>query len=338
MLSICLTYLLLMFLLNAFQLPWFRLSTTLVLGLTLLCAPARPSAAAAPGKQSLESAVADRKARATRYAAAGKLDLALEQVARARERVRDAMTTAGTVRPKTVRNPAYVREVEALRKWYAEEGKKPGARGPGDPQRLAQYQARMAAIRKKYGVNGAKRVDTKAQDQRRQSVAKLMLTMADLDELSAAYYARKKSTDLSGIFRIQAWTARLEAHRTLGNASAAQRDAETLLKLNPPDPGVYNRVGRYFQGSGQFSRAAAVWQRGIGLLETGKARLRTATGSALSPEYRNRMLVEFYREQAFCYTRLGKAAESRKLMQKAAALESARIPARTPTRPRGAGR
>lgn len=308
--------------LNSFYRSRLRQWTSGLLGAMLGCAGAGTTAHAAPNKPALQSVVADRKAQAARYAAAGKLDLALDQVARARERVREAMATTGTARPKKVPNPAYVREVEELRKWYAEEGKKASG-GPRDPKLLARYRTRMTAIRKKYGVSGASRLDSKAQTQRRQTVAKLMLTMADLDELSATYHARRKNTDLSEIFRIQAWTARLEAHRTLGNATAATQDAEKLLRLKSPDPGVYNRVGRYFQGAGEYSRAAAVWQRGIGLLETGKARLRTATGSAMSPEYRNRMLVEFYREQAFCYSKLGKAAESRKLMRKAAGLEAA---------------
>lgn len=305
-----------------------RLANWIVLGGLVCSLHALPPAVAAPAppKASVQSVVATRKQRAAKLAAAGKYALALEEVSKARERVRDAISTSGAAHPRPKYSAAYVQDMQKLRKWYAERLKK-SPKGRGDAALTREYSTRMAALRKKHGPAQSPQASAALLKDQRRRIAQLMLMMGDLEELSATYHTRKKDTDQAQIYKIQAWTTRLDAQRIIGNAAGATKAADTLLRLNPPDPGVYNRIGRYYQGAGQYPKAANVWSRGIRLLESGNARLRTPTGSAMSAQNRNQLLGEFYRELAFCYAKTGRNSESAALIRKAAAAEaSARRP------------
>lgn len=276
---------------------------TVSLGLALALGLA--AGAAAP----VESTVAAHRQKAAKLAAARKWDLALAEISLARRALQDdRRRNADHVKVP----PALLKELAELRQWYRSQ-MQAAQSGKADPARVAeQYRKKRIAAARKYGMVKPRPVNTAA------TAAQRDLLIADLDDTAATYHRGKGQSKQATFYRQSALMSRLSAYQVLKKEPQAAQVAGQLQAINSPDPRAYRVVAQFYQGRKEFPHAAGVWQKGIGLLESGKATLRARRGTVDADRERGFYLSEFYRELAFCLNQQGKAADARLAMQKAA--------------------
>jgi hypothetical protein len=270
----------------------------------------------------LEQAVAARKKAAARLAAAGKWNLAVHEIEKAKVLVRDAARAAANP-PKKAVDPHYRQELLALQHWLSSQNR---LAGPARDRAARQYRAKLLALQERYGIRHAPPSANERQQQLA-GPARFDLLSASLDDVQADYFARQGDRARAETSRKDAARTRLQAYRTLGRTPQAGQAADQLLKLPGADLVVYGSVGDFFVEQKQYARAAAVWKRGIQLLESGKSRSNPGGNrSRLATDdqklFRSGKLAGLYRRLAFCYTRLGKTAEAKQALRQAANIEA----------------
>jgi tetratricopeptide (TPR) repeat protein len=291
-------------------------TTRLLLAGTLILAVM--PAAAAP---SLDQQVEGFRRQAARLGRAGKPAEALRVLTQARDAIlqveRRQSGFTGPYAPGSPYRKALVAlDREMLRRAQALRKRDPKAS-------LAPLQKEMAARRdalsRKYVKgSGARFTSDPAAATAR---AHRALLGALLDEDTARYDQQRGDSRSAAGFRAHAWITRLRVYQSLRRADAASAAAQKLAALNSTDPETYHVLGQFHQARGDYARAAVLWQQVIALIESGKAQAPPASSRASASGPRNR-LPEFYRELGFCYSKLGKSAEARNAMEKAAQIEA----------------
>ena len=194
--------------------------------------------------------------------------------------------------------------------------------------RLAAAREWGAALKKVAEAQDLVRVEIRkaagpVKKQEQAARARSTLLLASLPDLASPYQTQRGDSAQAASSRIRALRTRLQAYQMSGQTTRAMGAADKLLQLSSPDPIPYETVGRFFMEQNRYARAADAWQRGIRLLESGKAKLPLSSAGAQRDARRNRLLTQFYRELAFCHTRLGKAAESQAAIRRALEVEKA---------------
>ncbi|HTE19867.1 MAG TPA: hypothetical protein VK689_15995 [Armatimonadota bacterium] len=299
-----------------------------VVGLLIILGLARACGAAPPAAPPWQAALVARKGAAARQAAAGQWKLALREVRGARTAVEEGVKSELRALRKPVMNPAYRKELSALDQAAGARLARAGTDETARQAILREYKAKREALTKRHDPQNRKLVS--ALRARQVAVqARADLALASLDDLAAGYYTRGGNAQRATAMRQSALVSRLGAYGAMGQAPRAAEAATALLALGSRDPAAYRAAGEFFTEQRQHARAATAWERGIRLLEAGRA-VGSGGGKALAPLARNRMLGEFYRQLAFTYSQLGKGADARRLLDKANKLDeaSARPPAR----------
>lgn len=285
-----------------------RVFLTVVLSLSL-----GGLAAAAP--PTLEQQVATLRARADRAAAAGKLEDAITWVNEAQKRVRAARRAALTPKPGK-RSPEHEQERQKLREWLLSQEKLVRSGKKSQHQVARELKTRQEALARKYGREAGGPAPGMA-------IARFDLLSATLEDALHGYYRQKGNAREAAAHRRAALVARLQAYQAQNKQEEAAAVAAKLLTAVPEDPESYSAAGTYYQERGQYQRALDTWSRGIRALESGTATPRP-TSTRGRANARNQYLTHFYRQQAYCYSRLGRAADARAAIEKAAKLEGSR--------------
>ena len=274
---------------------------------------ALPVRAAAP--RSMEAEVATLRTRAANQASAGKWDLAIHTIATARERVqrerRLALWRAGPAPSDPQRHQA----MKNLQAWYI--GQMKHATTKTERQRVIQeFNSRQQALLRKYPQKTTPPTVPAA------TTAKLDLLLASLDDTAAQYNTRRGKPRPAASQRQNALVGRLRALVAQGQIAPAKLVAEKLLKESPRDPDAVAEVATFYQERKQFPRAAQVWEGGIHTLEAGQADLRRVGPRQDRNQVGKRYLGQFYRQVAFCYSKLGRGADAKAAMDKAVRTEA----------------
>jgi hypothetical protein len=182
---------------------------------------------------------------------------------------------------------------------------------------IREFQNRQEALLEKYPQKSKGGVNPGAR------TAKLDLLLASLNDAAAQYNSHRGKSRAAASQRQRALVGRLHALQAQGQAKQADQVAEKLLKEAPRDPDAISEAGQYFQGRKQFARAAKVWEGGIQSLESGQADLSGVGLRQERSQVRKRYLSQFYRQVAFCYSQLGRRADAKAAMAKAAQAEVA---------------
>lgn len=265
------------------------------------------------------------KKNAARLAAGKKWDQALAEIHEAKRILQAGARQERRADQQQPKNPGYDREMSSLRKWLREQQSLARQKKADMNRTLETFQEKRAVIGKKYGVKPEQALDRFRRMQAEQ--AKYVLMGADLDDLAADYAERKGDRETGQESREDATLARLHAYKALGKVEDATTQAEKLLAANSANPIVYDAAGQYLQTAKQWAKAAGAWQQVIQLTESGKVKARKLGMGSPSLVQPGRQLATYYRQLAFCDSRLGKAAESKSAMEKARSLEAATPPA-----------
>lgn len=274
---------------------------------------ALPVCAAAP--KSMEAEVATLRARAANQASAGKWELAIHTLSTARERVERARRLALRQAGPAPSDPKRHAAMKNLQAWYI--GQMKHASSKTDRQRvIREFNSRQQTLLQKYPQKTTTPTVPPA------STAKLDLLLATLDDAAATYNARRGKPRPAASQRQNALIGRLRALKAQGNFAPAKVVAEKLLKECAQDPEAVAEVGAFYQERNQFPRAAQVWEGGIRTLEAGKADLRRVGPRQDRAQVGKQYLGQFYRQVAFCYSQLGRKADAKAAMDKAAHTEA----------------
>jgi tetratricopeptide (TPR) repeat protein len=274
--------------------------------------------AAAP---SLDQQVEGFRRQAAQHGRAGKPAEALRVLAQARSAILQAeRRQSGFTGPYAPGSP-YQKALVALNREMLQRARTLRKRDP--KASLAPLQKEMAARRdalsRKYVKGSGARF---APDPAAATAhAHRALLGALLDEDTARYDQQRGDSRSAAAFRAHAWITRLRVYQSLQRADAASAAARKLAALGSTDPETYHVLGQFHQTKGDFTRAAGIWRQVISLIESGKAQGSPASSHSAGNTPRNR-LPEFYRELGFCYSRLGKSAEARHAMERAAQIEA----------------
>lgn len=264
----------------------------------------------------LEKTIEAARARAFRLADRGRWEAAFAVLDGARESVRRAARRA-TAAPA---DPGREREARALRDWYLAQQQRV-RRGQADPARvMAEYRARAASLERK--ATGAAMVA-------RQRTLRLPydLQLARLEEIEAQLHERRSTPEEALACRKRALLIRLRAYTGAGRRKDAGTAAERLLALAPADPDACEAAATFYQETGRFERASALWRRAIRALEgpapPGSGPAPAIPGGVDAAARRTR-LSRCYRELAFCCQKLGRTAEMKSHLDRAARLDGPR--------------
>jgi len=292
-----------------------RWRVTALLAITALAVGLRVPANAAPSK-SWEAEVTTLRARAANQAKAGKWDLAVHTISKARERVEHARRLALRKAGPSPSDPKRHQAMKNLQAWYVGQMKRVSS-GKTDRQSvIREFKSRQEALLRKYPQKPSSPTIPAA------STAKLDLLLATLDNTAAEYNARRGKSRAAASQRQNALIGRLHALRAQGQTAPAAAIAEKLLKEAPRDPEAVAEVAQFYQERKQFPRAVQVWEGGIRTLERGQADLRSVGPRQDRVQVGKRHLGEFYRQVAFCYSQLGRRADAKTAMDKAARTEA----------------
>lgn len=275
-----------------------------------------PVMAAAP--KPVEAEVTTLRARATKLAQAGKWDLAIHTLSLAREKIQDARRDALRKSGTTSTNPKLHQEMKGLQTWYVGQLKLVAA-GKRDRQSvIREFKSRQETLLRKYPrkptVNPAA------------STAKLDLLLASINDTAAQYNSKRGKPRAAASQRQSALIGRLHALKAQGQTAQAGLVADKLLKEAPHDPDAVTEAGQFYQERKQFGRAAKIWEGGIQSLEGGQAKVRGVGVRHDRTQTRKRYLSQFYRQVAFCYSQLGRGADAKAAMAKAAQAEATLVP------------
>lgn len=285
---------------------------------TLVGTLGAPVMAAAP--RSVEAEVATLRARATNQAHAGKWDLAIHTLSLAREKVRDARRDALRKSGTTPANPKLHQGMKGLQTWYVGQLKLVAA-GKRDRQSvIREFKSRQETLLRKYPRKPAAGANPAA------NTAKLDLLLASINDTAAQYNAQRGKPKAAASQRQSALIGRLHALEAQGQTAQAGLVADKLLKEAPYDPDAVTEAGQFYQERKQFGRAAKIWEGGIHSLEGGQAKVRGVGVRHDRTQTRKRYLSQFYRQVAFCYSQLGRGADAKAAMAKAAQAEATLVP------------
>ncbi|MGV3720266.1 MAG: hypothetical protein ACO1SX_05085, partial [Actinomycetota bacterium] len=256
------------------------------------------------------------RARAEKGAAQKKWSVAIHQINEAQKRVRTARREALYQGGKKPSSEAYRRERAALRAWMVSQ-EKLARDGKKDRKLIArELKVRQTELNRKHGVQSSTQPNSAA-------VARLDLLAASLEDNLADYYFRKGNANEAAAHRRAALVTRLQVHQAQGKAELAKQAADKLLTATPNDPESYVAAGSYYQEKGQLKRAAQIWQQGISAVESGLAPVRPTGAARDRTRTKNQYLGHFYRQQAYCYSKLGRANDAKAAMRKAATFDAA---------------
>jgi hypothetical protein len=85
----------------------------------------------------------------------------------------------------------------------------------------------------------------------------------------------------------------------------------------------YEQAALYFQEQAQWGKGADALQQAIKALQSGRTAVPDRPGSKAARAFRSGRLAQLYRQLAYCYTKLGRDADSKKAMQQAAQADAA---------------
>jgi len=290
------------------RLPFHRFLLTLTLA---ACVPAIGAQAARP---TIEQQVEALRAKASQGAAKNNWKLAIHYLNEAQKEVRTARRAALYQGTRSPVSPAYREERGKLRDWLVAQEKLARAGKKSRAQVAKELKARQDELNRKHGVPTAGKSNSGA-------AARYDLLSASLDDSLAVYYGKKGNAAEAAGHRRSALVTRLGVYRVQGKADLAAQTADKLLATAPNDPEAYSVAGAYFQEKGQIQRASQIWQKGIRALESGAAKVRPTGVARDRTRTRNQYLGHFYRQQAFCYSKLGRATEATAAMRKAATFD-----------------
>jgi hypothetical protein len=272
--------------------------------------PATPSTA-------WQKMVEAHRKRAVRHSVAGKWDAALAEIAAAREVVQAARRDAAALSPPK-RSPQYEKELKALAAELRREQSRSAQNRAGSSAGLARFQERKAALDRKYGVGSS---STGWRQRLLAGKARFTLDLASLDDLAAAFLARKGDHGAAAAAREQALLARLEAFEATGRTSEAAAQAEKLLALDSARLEPYEAAAVFLQRRGEYVPAEAAWRRQIELVESGRARSTQPARRSAAPRDPRLRLPTLYRQLAFVLQQQGKTEEASRAVARASELE-----------------
>lgn len=290
-------------------------------GLAAPPSPVKPAEKGKPTKPAQwQQGVEARKKAAARYAAARKWDLALREIGLAKLAVEEAGRDARRKIGSAPRPPEYQKELKRLIMELNSDRKLAFQHKESFEKSVRQFEKKRDALDRKYGIN--RKDETASRQKMLADAGRFTLELAALDDLASKYYTGKGDDQGAVVARENSLKERLEAYQALGKTDEAAKEAEKVAALNSANPDLYDAAGRFFMQQKQFPRAAAVWQREIDLIETGRAAVRVPNRRAggvrpVSPRDPRERLPILYRQLAFALHRQGKADEARRALQKA---------------------
>ena len=282
----------------------------------LLAGSLAGGAAGARAETSLTQKVAPFRQRAAKLAAKKQWDPALKAISDAKELVRLETRREVTV-PKRKIDPRFYQELAAVQKSFKERARKAGTDPARRKQLKAEFDARYAALSRKYHVSANAESAAAGFGQQQVRQARSGLLLASLDETAATYFTGKGDRDRAEASREDAALTRLRSFIKLKQTPQAEHAADALLKLQPANPLAYSEAAEFYQERQKWERAAPIWEAGITKLRSGKARMRVPNRPGAGATEQANMLGLFYKQVAFCYQQLGRAKEAQQAMQAA---------------------